>query len=174
MFGCRPRLPVDTYFPTLRSTSVPERGTSAKHVDEYITTVQYQLWAALQEAKAQSMAEAQRQKWYYDQKKSVAGLKLGNHVLVKANAFQGRRKVKDRWEDKPHEVVCQITTDIPLIWNERPTWKVMCPASQLPPTCSVRSWCYLMCGCLPSMGQMYQPTPAKPTHGGSDSKAMPQ
>ena len=41
------------------------------------------------------------------------GLKPGDLVLVKADAFQGKRKIKDRWEDKPHEVVHQIVTDIP-------------------------------------------------------------
>ena len=40
-------------------------------------------------------------------------LKPGDIVLVKADAFQGKRKIKDRWEDKPHEVVHQITTDLP-------------------------------------------------------------
>ena len=40
-------------------------------------------------------------------------LKAGNLVLVKAEAFQGKRTIKDRWEDKPHEVVHQIVTDIP-------------------------------------------------------------
>ena len=39
MFGCRPRFPVDFYFPTLRSAEVPKCGISAKHVDEYIVTV---------------------------------------------------------------------------------------------------------------------------------------
>ena len=38
MFGCRPRLPVDFYFPTFRSTEAPSRGASAKHVDEYMAT----------------------------------------------------------------------------------------------------------------------------------------
>ena len=42
--------------------------------------------------------------------------KPGNLVLVKANAFQGKRKIKDRWEDKCHEVVHHIMTDIP--WYE--------------------------------------------------------
>ena len=41
-------------------------------------------------------------------------VKPGDLVLVKASAFQGKRKITDRWEDKPHEVVCQIVTDIPL------------------------------------------------------------
>ena len=35
------------------------RGTSTKHVDEYVATVHDQLRAALQEAQAQSTAEAQ-------------------------------------------------------------------------------------------------------------------
>ena len=39
MFGCRPRLPVDFYFPTFWSTEVPMRGASAKHVVEYVATV---------------------------------------------------------------------------------------------------------------------------------------
>ena len=64
MFGYRPRLPVNFYFPTFRSAEVPTRGASTKHVDEYMATVHDQLRPALQEAQAQSMAEAQRQKWY--------------------------------------------------------------------------------------------------------------
>ena len=69
--------------------------------------------AALQEAQAQSPAKAQRQKWYYDQKIGTIGLKPGDPILVKADAFLGKRKNKDRWEDKLHEVVHQIATDIP-------------------------------------------------------------
>ena len=59
-------LPVKFYFPTLRSAEAPTREASAKHVDEYVATVHDQLRAALQEAQAQSMAEAQQQIWYYD------------------------------------------------------------------------------------------------------------
>ena len=58
------------------------------------------------------MAEAQRQKQYYDQKIGAIGLKPGNLVLVKADALQGKRKIMDRWEDKPHEVMHQIVTDV--------------------------------------------------------------
>ena len=59
MFGCRPRLPVNFYFPTFRSAEAPSRSTSAKCVDEYVATVCNQLRATLWEAQAQSMAEAQ-------------------------------------------------------------------------------------------------------------------
>ena len=31
-------------------------------------------------------------------------LKPGDLVLVRADAFKGKRKIKDRWEDKPKEV----------------------------------------------------------------------
>ena len=41
-------------------------------------------------------------------------LKPGNLVLVKADAFKGKRKIKDRWEDEPHEVLHWIAMDIPL------------------------------------------------------------
>ena len=59
MFGSRPRLPVNFYFPTFRSAEVPMRGTSAKHVDEYVATIHGWLRATLWEGQAQSMAEAQ-------------------------------------------------------------------------------------------------------------------
>ena len=32
-------------------------------------------------------------------------LKPGDLVLVKADVFKEKRKIKDRWEDEPHEVV---------------------------------------------------------------------
>ena len=64
LFGQRPRLPVDFYFPTLRSTELSKRGTSAKYVDEYVATLWDHLKATLQETQVQSMAEAQRQRWY--------------------------------------------------------------------------------------------------------------
>ena len=66
MFGCRPRLSVDFYFPTFRNAEAPLRGASAKCVDEYVATLCDQLRVALWEAQAQSMAKAQFQKWYYD------------------------------------------------------------------------------------------------------------
>ena len=82
-------------------------------MDKYIAAVQDHLRAALQEAQDQSTAEAQRQKSYYDQKIGTIGLKPGNLVLVKEDAFQGKRKIMDRWQDKLHKVVHQIETDTP-------------------------------------------------------------
>ena len=159
MFGHRPRLPVDFYFPILRSTEEPRRGTSTNHVNEYITTIRDHLRTTLQEAQAWSMVEAQRQKWYYDQKVGAIGLKPGDPILVKADAFQRKRMIKDRWEDKPHEVVCQIATDIPS-YEVKDQHGNSHPTSQPAPPHYIRNWCFPMCGCLPSMGWMYQPHPS--------------
>ena len=64
-------------------------------------------------AQAQSTAEACRQKRYYDRKISAVNLKPSDLVLVKADAFKGRRKIKDRWKEDTWEVVHQIATGIP-------------------------------------------------------------
>ena len=40
-------------------------------------------------------------------------MKPGNLVIVMADAFKGKRKINDRWEEKTWEVVHQITTDVP-------------------------------------------------------------
>ena len=64
---------------------------STKHVDKYVASIQDRLRTALWEAQAQSMAEACQQKWYYDRKIGTVNLKPGNLVLVKADAFKGKR-----------------------------------------------------------------------------------
>ena len=89
------------------------REASVKHVDKYIASVWDRLRIALWEVQAQSMVEAHQQKWYYDRKIGAVNLKPGNLVLVKVDAFKGKRKIKDRWEEDTWEVVHQIVTYIP-------------------------------------------------------------
>ena len=48
--------------------------------------------------------EASQQKWYYDRKIGTMNLKPGNLVLVKADAWMGKRKIKDRWDEETWEV----------------------------------------------------------------------
>ena len=40
-------------------------------------------------------------------------LKPGDLVLVKADAWKGKRKIKDRWDEETWEVSQQIMADIP-------------------------------------------------------------
>ena len=89
------------------------REASAKHVDMYVVSVRDRLRTALQEVQAQSTAEACQQKQYYNRKIGALNLKPGDLVLVKADAWKGKRKIKDRWEEETYKVVHQITADIP-------------------------------------------------------------
>ena len=101
---------VDFFFPTIGSNKAPTREVSVKHMDKYIASIWDRLRTTLREAQAQSMAEACQQNEYYDRKIGRVNLKSGNLVLVKADAFQGKRKIKDRWEEDTWEVVHQIMT----------------------------------------------------------------
>ena len=88
------------------------RDASTKCVDMYIASVWDRLRTTLWEVQAQSTAEANRQKWYYDRKIGTVNLKPGNLVVVKADAWKGNRKIKERWEEDTLEVVHQIAADI--------------------------------------------------------------
>ena len=112
MFGWRPRLLVDFYFPIIGSTETPMREASAKDVDEYVASVWDRLRTTLWEAQALSMAEAHQQKQYYDRNIGTVNLKPGDLVLMKVDASKGKRKIKDRWEEDTWEVVHQVMTDI--------------------------------------------------------------
>ena len=101
-------------------------------------------------------------------------LKPGNLVLVKADAFKGKRKIRDRWEGEACEVVHQITTDIP-------SYKVMdqCGQSHI----LHQNWLLLimsevgvpLCvGVHHAQTRCTSPTPVKPTSKGSESRIMPQ
>ena len=70
----------------------------------YIASVRDQLRSALWEAQAQWTAEACQQKWYYDRKIGAMNLKPSDLVLVKVDAWKGKRKIKDRQGEETWEV----------------------------------------------------------------------
>ena len=135
-------------------------------------TVHDQFRAALWETQAQSMAEVQQQKQYYDWKIGAMDLKPGNLVLVKADAFKGKRKIKDRWEDETWEVVHQIMTDVPSYevmdqcgqsWILHQNQLLIMLETSVPlcvGVCHALDWCT-------------SPTPDEPTPKGSDSEITP-
>ena len=105
MFGQQPRLLVDFVFPTVGSSKAPMREASTRKVDTYVASVRDQLRSALREAHAQLTAEAWQQKQHYDRKVGTVNLKPGNLVLVKADAWKGKRKIKDRWDEETWKVI---------------------------------------------------------------------
>ena len=112
MFGWRPRLLVDFIFPTIGCNESPTREASAGSVDMYIASVRDRLRSTLQEVQTQSTMEACWQKWYYDRKIGAVNFKPGDLVLVKVDAWKGKRMIKDRWEEETWEVVHQIMADV--------------------------------------------------------------
>ena len=81
------------------------REAFVRSVDVYIASVRDRLRSALWEVQAQTTTEACQQKWYYDRKIDAVNLKPGNMVLVKADAWKGKRKIKDRWEEETWDVI---------------------------------------------------------------------
>ena len=156
MFRCRPRLPVNFVFPTVGSNKAPMREASTKHVDVYIASVWDRLRTILWEVQTQSTVEAHRQKRNYNRKIGVVNLKPGNLILVKADAFKGKRKIKDRWEEEGGGVSnCNWH---PLLQSDEPTWKVMSPPLKLT-SHHIRDWCSLVYVQPSYTGQVYQPHP---------------
>ena len=118
MFGRRPRLPVDIYFPTIR-----EKPETSTHVSSYVTGLKKILWKAFGLARSQTEAEAARQKMYYDRRANAPILEPGDLVLLQLSGYKGKRKVIDCWETQPWTVVHQLPNDVPA-------YKVMAPGGE--------------------------------------------
>ena len=67
-----------------------------QHIDCYIAELCEWLWEAFREAQAQSTSEAERQKWYYHRRANTISLEKGDLVLANADAYKGKKKVKDQ------------------------------------------------------------------------------
>ena len=105
MFGCRPRLPVDLLFPTMRRD---------ENTRTTVTSFYDKLKLALALVRETAILEAQRQKWHYDHKAGAVELHPGDKVLVKLDAFRGQwQKLKKRWGDALYTVVKCMADRIP-------------------------------------------------------------
>ena len=56
----------------------------------------------------------ERQKRYYDLKTRGAIIQPGDRVLVKIVAYEGKHKIKDKWEEEPYIVQSRPNQDIPV------------------------------------------------------------
>ena len=150
------------------------REASTKKVDAYIASVRDRLRSTLREAKARSTAEASRQKQYYNRKIGTVNLKPGDLVLVKADAWKGKRKIKDRWDEETWEVSQQIAADVPSYevmnqhgWSQvlHQNWLLLIASEVGIPLCMGN--CHTWDRCT-------SPTPCKTTSLGGDEKITPQ
>ena len=107
MFGRCLHLPVDYYFPMVSTYE------HSHCVPAYVTEVRRCFKEAYAEAHLQTNCKAKKQKHYYNRATSTAQLVLGDIVLMKNDAFQGKWKVKDRWSETEYVVVCQVADGVP-------------------------------------------------------------
>ena len=130
--------------------------------------------SALWEAQAQLTAEACQQKWYYDRKIGTVNLKPGDLVLVKVDAWEGKRKIKDRWDEETWEVLRQITADVPSYevmnqhgWSQvlHQNWLLLIASEVGVPLCMGNHHTWDRCA---------SPTPCKTTSLGCDEERTPQ
>ena len=84
MFRKCPRLPVDYYF------LIVSAFQCSRHVPAYMTEVRRCFKKAYAEVHLQMNCEAEKQKWYYDRTMSTMQLVVGDVVLMKSEAYQGK------------------------------------------------------------------------------------
>ena len=115
LFGRRPRIPVDYLFPTLRDSPHQTK------MEVSVAAMQKRLKEAFTVARCLTSEEVARQCRYYDRKVGAVALQPGDVVIVCTDGFVGKRKVKDRWEDRGFIVESQL--------EDWPVYKVKCPTS---------------------------------------------
>ena len=107
MFGRHLHLPVYFYFP-MRGTHVCSHCVLA-----YVEEVRKRFKEAYAEVHLQTNSKVDRQNWYYDRVTSTMQLMPGDVVLMKLDAFQGKRMVKDWWSEAEYMVVHHVADDVP-------------------------------------------------------------
>lgn len=109
MFGREPRLPLDIAF-GLGNLMAQEQQTLSNYARDLKERLSYSYDLASRIASK----SRRRQKAVYDLKVRGASIDVGDRVLAKALAFDGKHKLADLWEDEVYVVVRQPNTDIPV------------------------------------------------------------
>ena len=133
LFGRKARIPVDCLFPTLRDSPHQAR------MEVSVVAMQKRLKEAFAVARYLTSQEAARQRCYYNRRAGAVALQPGDVVMVRADGFMGKRKVKERWEDGGFIVESQL--------EDWPVYKVRCPTSdtkQKPKYCILHRNCLLL------------------------------
>ena len=115
LFGRKARMPVDCLFPTLRDSPHQAR------MEVSVAAMQKRLKEAFAVARHLTSQEAARQRCYDDRRAGAVALQPGDIVMVRADGFVGKRKVKDWWEDGGFVVESQL--------EDWPVYRVRCPTS---------------------------------------------
>ena len=109
LFGTKPKLPIDHVFNW-------SEDAQEKPAQEYVVDIQEQIVKTHELIQKQLDKSKDKQKSYYDRRAKPIRLEVGNQVLVKKLAFEGRHKIKDKYEpdtyfilEQPRPVILVIT-----------------------------------------------------------------
>ena len=80
----------------------------------FVSQLRRQLKFAHNKAKQVASKQQARHKGLYDMKCRGATLDIGDLVLVKQTAWQGRHKIQDCWVEEEYQVVDQPTSGVPV------------------------------------------------------------
>ena len=108
MFGREPRLPVDLAF------DIQHPMEKKQPISKYIDNLKKKLRLSYDLAQKNIRKSQERQKEHYDKKVRGATVEVGDRVLVKIVAFDGRHKIADRWEEDPYIIISKPNPDIPV------------------------------------------------------------
>ena len=115
LFGRKARMPVDCLFPTLRDPPHQAR------MEVSVAAMQKRLKEAFAVARLLTSQKAARQRRYYDRRAGAVALQPGDVVMVRADGFVGKRKIKNRWKDEGFIVESQL--------EDWPVYQVRCLTS---------------------------------------------
>ena len=107
MFGRKPKLPIDSMFANTYITS-----TASKNTKDYIHDLKNRMQDTQRVVKEHSDKARMKQKVQFDKKAKASKLSLGDKVLVKILAFEGKHKIADKFEEDVYEVIEQQRPDI--------------------------------------------------------------
>ena len=105
-----PRIPIDFRMPTLRPDDA-RKNYEVRRMDKMVAEDHCRMHDAYQVVNDSAKREAARQQRYYDYGTTSVALRSGDIVLVLANAFKGKRKLMDTWQEKTYTVLDRVGDD---------------------------------------------------------------
>ncbi|XP_045169073.2 uncharacterized protein DDB_G0284459-like [Mercenaria mercenaria] len=121
MFGRTPKLPIDSVFETANEEITKQTTT------EYVEELQKRLETSREIVNCFANRSRERQKEHYDKRAEASKINVGDKVLAKILAYEGRNKIADKFEEQPYIVTGQPNSDIPVyeVTSKNGTTKVL-------------------------------------------------
>ena len=109
MFGRNPKLPIDSAFETPVESSYSSQDTK-----KYLEDLRDRMKTTPNIVKRYTEKAQMKQKKQFDKRSKASKIMVGDRVLVKILAFDGKHKIADRFEEDVYTVIKQPIPDIPV------------------------------------------------------------